>query len=122
MSETITPEMVVQQQLDTYNARDIDAFMMTYADNAQIFEHPSTLLVDGAAAVRVRYTARFQEPNLHAKLVNRVVMGNKVIDHELITRTFPEGTGTLEMIMIYEVQGDKIIKAWSIAGQKILDN
>lgn len=121
MSESITPEMVVQQQLDAYNARDIDAFMAIYADNAQIFEHPSTLLVDGLAAVRERYTARFQEPNLHARLVERMVMGNKVIDHELVTRTFPEGTGTSELIMIYEVQGDKIIKAWSIVGEKTLD-
>jgi hypothetical protein len=32
-------------------------------------------------------------------------MGHTVIDHERIHRTFPEGTGTLEMIMIYEGAG-----------------
>ena len=48
-------------------------------------------------------------------------MGQIVIDYEEITRTFPEGTGTLFMIMIYEVCGDRIAKAWTIAGDKVLD-
>jgi hypothetical protein len=121
MSESITPEMVAQQQLDAYNARDIEAFMATYADDAQIFEHPSTLLVEGAAAVRERYTARFQEPNLYARLIHRIVVGNKVIDHELVTRTFPEGTGTSELLMIYEIVNGKIARAWTIPGAKTLD-
>jgi hypothetical protein len=118
MSDITTPEMVVQQQLDAYNAHDIDALLSIYADDAQLFEHPATLIASGSQALRERYTARFQEPNLHAKLVNRMVMGQRVIDHELITRTFPEGPGTLEMIMIYEVQNGRIAKAWSIVGER----
>lgn len=121
MSDTITPEMVAQQQLDAYNARDIEAFMATYADDARIFEHPSTLLVEGAAAVRERYAARFQEPNLYARLLHRIVVGNKVIDHELVTRTFPDGTGTSELVMIYEIENGKIARAWTIPGARTLD-
>jgi hypothetical protein len=37
-------EAVVQQQLNAYNARDIDALLATYAEDAQLFEHPSTQL------------------------------------------------------------------------------
>ena len=121
MSQSITPEMVVQQQLDAYNARDIDALMAIYADDAQMFEHPTTLIASGKAALRERFSVRFQEPNLYARLAHRIVVGNKVIDHEWVSRTFPEGTGTLEVIMIYEVQGDKIINAWTIPGAKTLD-
>ncbi len=115
------PEAVVQRQLDAYNARDIDALMATYADDVQVFEHPATLLANGAAEFRVRQTLRFKEPNLHARLVNRIVAGHMVIDHENITRTFPEGTGTLEMVGIYEVQDGRIAKAWFISGAKTLD-
>lgn len=112
---------VVQRQLDAFNARDLDALLATYAEHAQVFEHPSKLLASGAAALRERYTARFQEPNLHAALVSRVVMGHIVVDHEEVRRTFPEGPGKIELLMIYDVQSGRIAKAWSIAGEKTLD-
>lgn len=115
------PEAVVQRQLDAYNARDIDALMATCADDVQVFEHPSTLLADGSRELRARQTIRLGEPNLQALLVNRIVAGNLVIDHERVTRTFPEGTGQLEMVAIYEVEHDKIARAWFVFGAKTLD-
>ncbi len=121
MNPNMTPEAVVQRQLDAYNARDIDALMDTYAVDVQTFEHPATLLADGAAALRQRQIVRFQEPNLHARLINRIVSGNTVIDHEQVTRTFPEGPGTLDLIAIYEVRNGKIAKAWFISGAKALE-
>ena len=116
-----SPEAVVQRQLDACNARDLDALVATYADDAQLFEHPSTLLASGSEASRERLAVRLQEPNLHATLLNRMVMGNRVVDHERVTRTFPEGTGQLEMLMIYEVEGERIAKAWALAGSRTLD-
>lgn len=115
------PAAVVQRQLDAFNARDIDGLLAAYAEEAQVFEHPSKLLASGAAALRERYTARFQEPNLHATLLNRVVMGQIVADHEEVRRTFPEGPGKIQLLMIYEVQAGRIAKAWNIAGDRTLD-
>jgi hypothetical protein len=121
MTLSTAPESVVQRQLDAYNARDVDALMATYADDAQQFEYPATLLTRGAAQLRERITARFREPNLHARLIRRIVMGQVVIDHEEVTRTFPEGTGKLELVAIYEVRGGKIASARFISGAKTLD-
>lgn len=115
-----SPETVVQRQLDAYNARDLDALMATYAEEAQQFEHPSKLLASGAAQIRERSALRFQEPNLHATLLQRTVMGNIVVDGETVTRTFPEGPGTIELVAIYEVQSGRIAKAWFIFGTKTL--
>ncbi len=115
------PVSIVQRQLDAYNAREIDALLATYAADVQHFEFPSTLVASGAAQVRERLAVRLQEPNLHAKLVNRIKMGSIVIDHELVSRTFPEGTGTVEMVAMYEVRGDTIAKAWIRVGEKKLD-
>jgi len=105
----MSPEAVVQRQLDAYNARDIDALIAIYATDAQMFEHPAKLLASGSATLRERFLARFNEPNLYAYLLKRV------------TRTFPEGPGTVELVMIYEVENDKIAKAWMIAGAMKLD-
>jgi hypothetical protein len=115
------PEAVVQGQLDAFNARDIDALLAVYAEDAQMFEHPSKLLASGSAAFRERYIARFQEPNLHATLLKRIAMGNVVIDHEEVARTFPEGPGKIALIMIYAVQNGRIAKAWSMTDAKTLD-
>lgn len=115
------PEAVVQRQLDAYNARDLAGLLAVYAEDAEMFEHPSKLLARGSAALGERFAARFTEPNLHAHLLKRIVMGNTVVDHERVTRTFPEGAGTIELTMIYEVQAGRIAKAWNIAGAKVLD-
>lgn len=114
-------EAVVQRQFEAYNARDLDAMMATYADTACQFEFPATLLASGAAQIRERFATRFAEPNLFARLLNRIVSGNTVIDQEEVTRTFPEGTGRLELVAIYRVEAGKISQAWFIQGTKTLD-
>jgi hypothetical protein len=115
------PEAVVQRQLEAYNARDLEALVATYTEDAQQFEHPSKLLASGSAQLRERFAVRFKEPNLHAELIKRIVMGSVVIDQEKVTRTFPEGTGTIELVAIYEVKNGRIAKAWFISGPKALD-
>jgi len=113
-------ETVVQRQLDAFNARDVDALLAVYADDAQLFEHPAKLLASGSAEIRPRFVLRFQEPNLHAALLKRIVAGAMVVDHEKVTRTFAEGAGEIELVMIYEVKAGRIAKAWTIAGPKTL--
>lgn len=115
------PEDVIQAQLDAYNAHDLSALVATYADNAELFEHPATLLATGRTQLQERFALRFQEPNLYAHLKQRMIMGRFVIDHELVTRTFPEGTGTVELIATYEVIEDKIARAWFLSGPKVID-
>ena len=122
---TSDPTTIVQRQLDACNAHDVDALMAIYSDDVQHFEFPSTLVASGAAQVRERLSVRFQEPELHARLVNRIAMGNLVIDQEVITRNFPgpdagSQIGTIELIAMYEVSGERIVRAWFRFGQTLL--
>lgn len=121
MTESLSPETVVQRQLDAYNARDIDALLATYAPDARQYEHPGTLLATGAAEMRARMAVRFQEPDLHARLLQRAVMGNIVIDHEEVTRNFPEGRGSVDMVAVYEVVDGRIASASVQVSNKRLD-
>lgn len=116
----MNPEIVAQKQLDAFNARDIETLLSTYASDAELFAHPMTLLTRGKHELEKLFQTRFSEPNLKATLLNRIVCGNKVIDHERVIRTFPEGPGELDLTMIYEIQDEKITKAWSIAGPKLI--
>ena len=122
---TADPSTIVQRQLDAYNARDLNALTAIYSEDVLHFEFPSTLLASRAAQVRERLSDRFQEPEVHARLVSRMVTGNLVIDQEVITRNFPEPDagsqiGTIKLIAMYEVQGERIVRAWFRFGQKLL--
>ena len=121
MDESLSAEAVVQRQLDAYNARDIEGFMSAWAEDAEYFEHPSTLLARGSAQIRDRHVARFKEPDLHGALIKRMVAGNMVVDQERVTRTFPEGKGHVDVIAIYRVQRGRIAAAWFIVGPRTMD-
>lgn len=115
-----SPEVVVQRQLDAYNAKDLEAWLATYAEDAQQFEHPAKLLASGRAQIRARSEARFSEPDLHARLIKRTVMGPVVIDHEDVTRNFPEGPGRIELVCIYVVEQGLIQTASFMFGPQVL--
>ncbi len=112
----MTAEDIVARQLDAYNAKDIEAFMACWSANAQLFAHPDTLLASGHAEIRARHVLRFQEPDLHAELVSRTVLGDRIVDRERVTRTFPEGRGQVDVIAIYEVLGGLITRTWFVTG------
>ena len=116
----MNPSSVVQAQLDAYNAKDIDALMLTYAPDARQFTLHGPLLAQGTDAIRPRYVARFAEPDLHARLLSRSVVGNIVTDVEIITRNFPEGLGTVETLCIYEVVDGRIQAASFATGTATL--
>jgi putative hydrolase of HD superfamily len=43
------------------------------------------------------------------------------VDHEIVTRNFPEGRGTLEMLCVYEVAEGRIRKASFAFGERKMD-
>ncbi|XVJ71630.1 MAG: SnoaL-like domain-containing protein [Rhizobacter sp.] len=120
MLNHLSPETIVQRQLDAYNAKDLDAWLATYAEDAKQFALGGELLADGHAAIRARTAPRFSEPNLFAKLLSRTVIGHVVIDHEEVTRTFPEGPGHVELVCIYQVAHGKIQSATFNIGPPVL--
>ncbi len=114
------PVSIVQAQLDAYNAKDIDRLLATYAPDAEHYTLHGERLAHGRAELRARFQTRFAEPDLHAQLLSRTVLGRVVVDAESITRNFPEGRGTLEMLCIYEVAEGLIQKASFVVGEKTL--
>lgn len=79
---------IVQRQLDAYNAQDIEAFCACFAADCVLGDLNGAVTQKGTAAIRQRYETLFSAyPENHAKLVNRVVVGDIVIDHEDITRS-----------------------------------
>lgn len=118
MSSSTSPVAVVQAQLDAFNARDVDALLAAYAPDAEQFALHGARMAQGHDEMRARYQVRFAEPDLHARLLSRTVVGNIVTDTEIITRNFPEGLGTLEMLCVYEVIDGRIRRASFATGEQ----
>jgi hypothetical protein len=112
--EQKTPEQLAQLQLDAYNAKKIDEFVAQYDDNIIVMDFPTNnITLEGKVAFTERYKKLFEEnPQLHAELKNRTVMGNHIIDHEYLTGRANGTTG--EAIAIYEVNETHIVKVWFI--------
>lgn len=109
---SLSIENIVQQQIQFYNAGDIDGFASTYADDIIVYTFPdNTVTLSGKEALIERYTETFKK-NMHAEIKNRSIVGNKVIDWEFATNGL---TGeTVSLMAIYEVNNNLISKVWFI--------
>ena len=104
---------LAQAQLDAYNQRDLAAFLLPYADSVAVYTFPNQLQYRGKEQMRKVYGEMFQNlPDLHCTLVNRMVMGNTVIDQESVV--FRKGEKPLQAIAIYKVQAGKIAEVYFI--------
>ncbi len=108
------PAAFAQRQLDAYNAKDLAAFIAEYTDDVVVHRLPdSSPVLVGKPALAAHYRDnRFNLPNLHAEVINRMVMGNKVVDHELITGL---AESPIQAIAIYEVTEKGIGKVWFLS-------
>jgi hypothetical protein len=109
-----SPQDPVQRQLDAYNAHDLDGFLAEYTDDVQIFRPPAAEpILAGKQAVGEHYAKnRFNLPQLHARLVNRMVAGNTVVDHEEITGLPGETVRAAIAAYLVDDSVGRISKVW----------
>jgi hypothetical protein len=112
----VSPAAVVQIQLDAYNARDLDRFVSVYGDEVRIFRPPAPAasIVGRPALAEYYATQRFNLIGLNAELLNRMEIGNKVIDHERISGVLEL---PFEVAAVYEVADDLIRTVWFFAAE-----
>jgi len=108
-AQDLSPEKVVQAQLERYNARDIEGFMALMATEVFIDDFDSgKKMATHFGAVKNTYDSLFEaSPSLHSELLSRMVIGNRVIDHEKITGRFGN-PNDIRLVVIYTVEKGKI--------------
>lgn len=105
----MTAAEIAQGQLDAYNAQDLDAYMAFFTEDCVVADFNGSVTMRGAAEIRARYAKTFADfPKNHARLVHRIVIGQKVIDHEDVVRG-PEGP-RFEVAAIYTMRDGKIAR------------
>lgn len=105
---------LVARQLAAYNARDLASFVACYSDDITVFRVPATApALAGKAQFAAFYAnERFNRPGLCAEIVNRIVVGRRVIDHE---RIHGLGDVPLEVAVAYEIADGLIVRVHSFA-------
>jgi hypothetical protein len=105
---------LAEDQLVAYNNRDIEAFLLPYSDSVKIFRFPNVLQYQGKETMRKQYGKMFEDlPDLHCELVNRMMMGNTVIDQESVV--FRKDQPKVHAIAIYKIRNNKIQEVYFIS-------
>jgi hypothetical protein len=91
----------VQEQLDAYNAHDVDGFLKPYSDDVTIFRQPEGRIIShGRATMHDAYGKMFAgTPDLHCEVHGRLVSGEYVVDHEFVTMAHK----SFDAVAIYHV-------------------
>lgn len=112
MNDLTAAVALIERQLVAYNARDLDGFIACYSPDIKVLRMPTQeAAITGREALSEFYrTQRFNLDGLHADIVNRISMGNKVIDHEMVSGLTPDKA--VELVAVYEVYDGLIKTVW----------
>jgi len=111
----LSAEQVVQKNVEGYNRRDIRGFIECFSPDISLYTFPDPEpTLEGLEAIQKFYRQLFEaSPKLHSTILKRIVINNKVIDHESIIGR--QGSDVpLEIVVIYEVNEGKIFRLTAI--------
>jgi hypothetical protein len=96
----------VEAQLEAYNARDIDRFVVCFTEDVIVEDARGARLLEGREAFHASYAAMFAaSPALHCRVVTRLRAGAFVVDEERVTG---RGDAELHVIVVYTLRDDLI--------------
>jgi hypothetical protein len=101
----ISPEIVVQTQIEAFNARNIEVFLDTFSEDAKVYGYGGLLLYDGKQMIGKEFVSYFNAtPDLKYSIKDKIVMDNKIYHEALITAN----EKTIETTYFYKVVNGKI--------------
>ena len=109
------PRQVVQAQVDAFNHHDIEAFLATYATDAELRVLPAdSVLASGQTALRRAYDFLHHVPaEFGVDITERVTAGCFIIDHEWLRANGTDPAKDVG-VAIYQVVGRLIRRVWVI--------
>ena len=108
------PEEIVQQQVDAYIDLNLEALVDCYAEDVVTFDLTQNggqipIKDQGKAALRARFSRILgTSKSIQCEILNRMVQGNMVVDHEHIVKDGIE----FYSIAMYWIEKEKIQKFW----------
>lgn len=101
-------ERTVAAAIEAHNAHDLDAFLATMSEDVVFLSLDGDVLVEGRDSVAEIWGRRFDERrDLVVEILHRTVIGNRVIDDELLCLNGP-ASPCVQLVAIYTVENDLI--------------
>lgn len=102
-----SPRAIADRQLAAYNARDLEAYMALFDEDADLVDLPSgTLIARGAAAIRALYAERFATTGLECRVHARSDIADYAVDRETV---YGLPGGPVEILALYRVRAGRIV-------------
>lgn len=108
MADIVT---IVQNQVDAYNARDLDGTLRYYSDDAVIVDGSGAVIAEGREGIRAVFEHVFAEnPELHAEVPTAFHVGDWVAIHSIVPNWAMQDGSRQQMqwIEVYQVVNGKI--------------
>ena len=111
MPETpMTPVEVVEKQLTAFNSKDFNGFVAMFSEDVRVYDMPhAEPKLAGKEAFAAAYAKALSNPTMRAEILSRLVVGNKVVDHERVHGLRSE---PYDVVAVYEVGQDLIQAMW----------
>jgi uncharacterized protein (TIGR02246 family) len=99
--------VLIDRLVEAYNSSNARAFSDLFAADALVYEFPGTLAQQSREAIFEFYQKLFGEfPENQTEVLHRIVIGNRVADHERVRRA-PDAE-PFEVLTIYELENGEI--------------
>jgi hypothetical protein len=104
------PTDIIDAQVAAYRDRDLERFLECYAPDTSIRDLDGNVLMGSVESMREQYGQLFRDsPKLSVDIPRRMVVGDYVIDEELVKGfNLPGLPAELHAAVIYRVKDDKI--------------
>jgi uncharacterized protein (TIGR02246 family) len=120
MSDSASSEAarrIADAQLVAYNARDMDAYLALFHEDAVLVNLPDQgVIAQGRDAIRALYEVRFATAGLHCEVHHRSEIGNIAIDRETV---YTDAGPPVDILAMYEVIDGKIVRIFFVRGGEI---
>lgn len=109
----ISPEILVQLQVDAYNAHDLDSMVACFSPAVEFWTMDGKPQGEkGTPALRQGYSDLFNKyPKLKVKVLKRICQGAFVIDQQ---QAEGMGPSPITVTAIYQTAQAKIVRVWYI--------
>lgn len=98
---------IINQLVEHYNNHNAGGFADLFTPDTQVYEHPGILTQQSREEIYEYYKKVFGEfPQNQTKVLHRIVIDNKVIDHEEVRRS-PSAL-PFHVLAIYEMENGLI--------------
>lgn len=109
-AQRVSPQQLVQQQIDGYNTHNAAEFAAPYSDTTTLYTFPDKVLMRFRTQKEIEtyYAKLFEaQPKLHCDVANQMMVGNTVIVHEKISGW--TNRPNFDSLVIYHIENDKIV-------------